>query len=168
VFLVGLTAHSMIAVVARAFYAMQDTATPVAAAVFAVFVNILVANALAAPFGVAGLAAAIAVGAWLELLLLVALLRRRVPALGLGHVAVVMGKTLAASLVGGAVAYGVYRVLLGAWGEDPGLLLLVVRATLAVAAGGLVILGASLALRIEELRSIVGIVVDLLRRKGRA
>jgi putative peptidoglycan lipid II flippase len=168
VFLVGLTAHSMIAVVARAFYAMQDTATPVAAAVFAVFVNILVANALAAPFGVAGLAAAIAVGAWLELLLLVALLRRRVPALGLGQVAVVMGKTLAASLVGGAVAYGVYRVLLGAWGEDPGLLLLVVRATLAVAAGGLVILGASLALRIEELRSIVGIVVDLLRRKGRA
>jgi putative peptidoglycan lipid II flippase len=168
VFLVGLTAHSMIAVVARAFYAMQDTATPVAAAVFAVFVNILVANALAAPFGVAGLAAAIAVGAWLELLLLVALLRRRVPVLGLGHVAVVMGKTLAASLVGGAVAFGVYRVLLGAWGEDPGLLLLVVRATLAVAAGGLVILGASLALRIEELRSIVGIVVDLLRRKGRA
>ena len=36
VFMLGLTAHSLIAVVARAFYALQDTATPVAAALLAV------------------------------------------------------------------------------------------------------------------------------------
>ena len=38
-FVVGLTAHALIAVLARAFYARQDTATPVAAAVGAVAVN---------------------------------------------------------------------------------------------------------------------------------
>ena len=38
-FLVGLTAHALIAVLARAFYARHDTRTPVAAAIVAVVVN---------------------------------------------------------------------------------------------------------------------------------
>ena len=38
-FLIGLTAHALIAVLARAFYARQDTVTPVVAAVGAVVVN---------------------------------------------------------------------------------------------------------------------------------
>ena len=118
--MLGLTAHSLIAVVARAFYALQDTATPVAAALLAVVVNIVVANALVGPYGVAGLAGAIAIAAWLELLTLVVLLRRRLPGLGLGHVAVVMAKALAASAAGAVVAWLVYGALLGAWGEDPG------------------------------------------------
>src|SRR3954447_1021624 len=150
VFLVGLTAHSMIAVVARAFYALQDTKTPVAAAVFAVIVNIAVARVLVEPFGVTGLAAAIAVGAWLELSLLIGLLRRRLPGLGLRHVAVVLGKGVIVSAAGGAVAWVVHEALLGAWDDSPGFLLLLVRAALVTISGGLVILGTSVALRIEE------------------
>jgi putative peptidoglycan lipid II flippase len=168
VFLLGLTAHSMIAVLARAFYAMQDTATPVAAALFAVVVDIVVASVLVAPFGVRGLAAAIAIGAWFELLTLAVLMRRRVPNLEFRHVLLVAGKTLVVSVAGGLAAWFVYSTLLGAWGEDPGVLLLLVRATAATLAGGAVILLGAFALRIEELRTIVGIVVDLLRRKGRA
>ncbi len=168
VFLVGLTAHSMIAVLARAFYAMQDTATPVAAALFAVVVDIVIASVLVRPFGVPGLAAAIAIGAWVELTTLALLMRRRVPTLGFRHVALVAVKTLAVSVAGAAVAWLVYTALLGAWGEDPGIVLLLVRATTTALAGGVVILAGALALRIEELRTIVGIVVDLLRRKGRA
>jgi putative peptidoglycan lipid II flippase len=154
--------------VARAFYALQDTKTPVAAAVFAVVVNIAVARVLVEPFGVTGLAAAIAVGAWLELSLLIGLLRRRLPGLGLRHVAVVLGKGVVVSIAGGGVAWLVHQALLGAWGDSPGFLLLLVRAALVTISGGVVILGTSVALRIEELGTIVGIVVDLLRRKGRA
>ena len=55
-----------------------------------------------------------------------------------------------------------------AWGVDPGIVRLLVRMAVATAAGGLVILGGSLALRIEEPRLIVGIVVDLVRRRGRS
>ncbi len=51
IFLVGLTAHSLIAVLARAFYALQDTATPVVAALIAVGVNIVVASVLVGPLG---------------------------------------------------------------------------------------------------------------------
>ncbi|HEY3336840.1 MAG TPA: murein biosynthesis integral membrane protein MurJ [Candidatus Limnocylindrales bacterium] len=168
VFLLGLTAHALIAVVARAFYALQDTATPVAAALLAVVVNIVAANVLVGPYGVAGLAGAIALAAWLELVALVILLQRRLPGVGLGHVAVVMAKALVASIAGGFAAWLVYEALLGAWGQDPGFLLLLARTTLTTICGGVVILGASAALRIEELRTIVGLVVDLLRRKGRA
>jgi putative peptidoglycan lipid II flippase len=168
VFLLGLTAHSLIAVLARAFYAHQDTATPVAAALLAVVVNIVVGVALVGPLGLTGLAVAIAVAAWLETLALVVLLQRRVPGLGLGHVGVVMAKSLVVSVAGAAAAFGAEQVLLGSWGPDPEALQLLVRTALAVTVGGVVILAGSVALRIEELRTIVGVVVDLSRRRGRA
>ena len=66
------------------------------------------------------------------------------------------------------VAYAIDRALVGAWGTDPGFLLLLVRISLAVAAGGLVIVAGSLALRIDELRAIVAVMTDLVRRRGRA
>ena len=168
IFLVGLTAHSLIAVLARAFYALQDTATPVVAALVAVFVNVVVASVLVGPLGLNGLAVAIATAAWLETLALVLLLRRRMPSLGLGHVGGVMLRTAIVAVAGGAVAWLVNSWLVTAWGADPGLVRLLVRMAVAAAAGGLVILGGSLALRIEEPRLIVGIVVDLVRRRGRS
>jgi putative peptidoglycan lipid II flippase len=170
IFLLGLTAHSLITVLARAFYALQDTATPVGAALVAVVANILVANVLVGPLGLNGLAAAIAISAWLETLVLVVLLVRRVPAIrpGMGHVWIVMAKTVIVAAAGAAVAYGISVALVGAWGASPGYLLLLVRICLAVAAGGLVIVAGSLALRIGELGTIVGVVVDLVRRRGRA
>ena len=168
VFLLGLTAHSLIAVLARAFYAMQDTATPVAAALLAVVVNIVVATALVGTYGVSGLAAAIATAAWLEVTALALLLGRRVPDLGLRHVIVVMAKSLVASVVGAAAAWAVYQLLLGAWGPQPSFFILLIRLVAVTAAGGAVFLGASWVLRIDEQRTILGLVVDLLRRKGRA
>ena len=166
IFLVGLTAHSLIAVLARAFYALQDTATPVLAALIAVGVNIVVATVLVGPLGLDGLAVAIATAAWLETLALVLLLKRRLPTLELGHVASVMVRTLIVAVVGGAVAWAVTRGLETAFGTDPGFVRLLVQMALATAAGGLVILAGSLALRIEEPRLIVGVVVDLVRRRG--
>jgi len=170
VFLVGLTAHSLITVLARSFYALKDTATPVAAALVAVAANILIANVLVGPLGLNGLAAAIAISAWIETTVLVALLLRRVPAIrpGMGHVAIVMAKTLVVSFAGALVAYGVQQALAGALGGEPGYLALLLRTALAVAAGGLVVVAGSLALRIDELRSIVGLMADLIRRRGRA
>jgi putative peptidoglycan lipid II flippase len=170
IFLLGLTAHSLITVLARSFYALKDTKTPVAAALVAVAANIVVANILIGPLGLNGLAAAIAISAWLETMVLVVLLVRRVPGLvpGMGHVWMVIGKTLVVSFAGALAAYGVDQALTAAWGVSPGLLLLLVRISLAVVAGGLVIIAGSLALRIDELRSIVGVMTDLVRRRGRA
>jgi putative peptidoglycan lipid II flippase len=168
IFLVGLTAHSLIAVLARAFYALQDTATPVVAALIAVGVNIVVASVLVGPLGLNGLAVAIATAAWLETLALVLLLQRRMPSLGLGHVGSVMARTAFVAVAGGVVTWAVVQGFTSVWGASPGFLRLLVEMVLATAAGGLVIFGGSLALRIEEPRLIVGVVVDLLRRRGRS
>ncbi|HEY4189622.1 MAG TPA: murein biosynthesis integral membrane protein MurJ [Candidatus Limnocylindrales bacterium] len=168
IFLIGLTAHSLIAVLARAFYALQDTATPVVAALIAVGVNIVVASALVGPLGLNGLAVAIATAAWLETLALVLLLQRRMPSLGLGHVGSVMARTALVSIAGGVVAWAIVQGLSSAWGTEPGFLRLLLEMTLATVAGGLVIFAGSVALRIEEPRLIVGVVVDLMRRRGRS
>ena len=53
-----------------------------------------------------------------------------------------------------------------AWGEDPSQLLVLVRLVAATAAGGLVVVAGAAALRMEELRTIVGVMADLLRRRG--
>jgi putative peptidoglycan lipid II flippase len=168
VLLVGLTAHSLIAVLARAFYAHQDTATPVGAALVAVVVNIVAGVALSGSFGLAGLGIAIALGAWIETVILIVLLERRVAGLRLAEAWVVLAKSLVASALGAAAAYAVERVLVDAWGVEPGMVRLLVRSGLAVGLGGIVILVGSLGLRIREPVTIVGAVGDLIRRRGRA
>lgn len=166
VFMVGLTAHSLIAVLARAFYALHDTLTPLLASLVAVAVNVVVGVALVGPLGLAGLAVAIAVGAWLETVILVVLLGRKLPGYNLREVWVVLAKSALAALPGALVAWAVTAVLVSAWGANAGFMVTLVRLSLATAAGGLVMLGVSLALRIDEPRRILGLVLDLMRRRG--
>jgi putative peptidoglycan lipid II flippase len=166
-FLLGVTAHALIAVLARAFYARQDTLTPVLAALVAVAIDIAAAVVLVGPLGVVGLAAAIAIGAWVETLILAAILGRRVEGLRLGSVVRVLVVTFVISLVAAAVAYAVQRWLAGVWGERPSQLLILVELVVTTAAGGLVVVAGAAALRMEELRTIVGVMADLVRRRGR-
>jgi len=168
VFLVGLTGHSLIAVLARAFYARQDTRTPVAAALVSVTVDIVLAVVFAPVFGLPAVAAAIAFGAWIETAILAVRLERRVHALGLAGVVRAMAVTLAITLVAAAGAWLLHRALVDAWGVDPGLLVLLVRATLVTAVGGAIVLAGAVALRIPELPAILSVVTDLVRRRAPA
>ena len=173
-FMVGLVGHALIAVLARAFFALHDTRTPVGAAIVAVVMNTTLAVALVEPLGLTGLALAIAIAAWLEATLLMVLLRRRVGLLGFASVASLGVRTALATAAAGVAALIVHdRVgpLLapdpsaGGFANLPGLIgvLLIVGAAYAS-----VFVVAALALRIEELRSIVGIMVDALRRPRRS
>jgi putative peptidoglycan lipid II flippase len=166
VFMVGLTAHSLIAVLARAFYSLQDTATPVLAGLVSVGVNIVVGVALVGQFGLAGLAAAIAVGAWIETAILVILLGHRQRGLALGEVWRMLARALVAAAPAVVTSWGVDAALGGYATLPGGMLASLVRLLLATTAGGLVMLAASLVLRIEEPRRILGIVLDLMRRRG--
>jgi putative peptidoglycan lipid II flippase len=167
-FLLGLTAHALIAVLARAFYARQDTATPVVASLVAVGVDVGLALVLVGPLGLTGLALAVAIGAWVETGVLAVLLRRAVPGLGLGEVVRILLLTAGIGALGAVVAFAMRQLLVEAWGEDPVQILVLARAAASVIVGGIVILLASRALRIAELPTIVGVVVDLLRRRGRS
>jgi putative peptidoglycan lipid II flippase len=172
-FLPGLPAHALIAVLARAFYARQDTLTPVAVAVGAVIVNTTLAATLVGPLGLPGVALAIAIAAWLEAIALTVLLRRREGPLGLAAIADVGLRVVVASAFAGVVAVFV-RLLIGpVLAPDPatlgrpgipGLAAVIVAVSAAFASAFWVL---AFALRIDDARTIVAIMVDALRRPRR-
>ncbi len=155
-FLLGLPAHGAIAVLARAFYARGDTATPAAAAVAAVVVNVTAASLLVGPIGLVGLALAIAGGAWLEAIGLAFILRRRAGTPAFGP----LGRVLLGSLAAGLAAAGLAGLLvlaLGGWATGPGERLVLVLESLLV--GGLGLggyLAAAAVLRVAAVRPLLG------------
>jgi putative peptidoglycan lipid II flippase len=167
-FVVGLAAHALIAVLARAFYARQDTRTPVAAAVLAVVVNTTLAIALVGPLGLGGIALAIAIAAWVEALALLGLLARQLPSFGLADLGRVGLEAGLGTLIAGAVGLGVSYAIGGLIGPEPAKLALIAQGILVTAAFGATYLALSLALRIPELPSIVAVMTDLVRRRGRS
>ena len=85
-FSIGLGGHIVVHVLTRAFYAMQDTRTPVLWAIIAVAINVPLMMLLVGPMGVAGLALSLSISAVLEVIGLVWALRRRIESVQEGAV----------------------------------------------------------------------------------
>ncbi|HYK95861.1 MAG TPA: murein biosynthesis integral membrane protein MurJ [Candidatus Dormibacteraeota bacterium] len=176
-FLIGLTAHSAIAVLAPAFYARRNTRTPTIAAILAVVINCALAVTLVGPLGLPAIGLAIAVAAWSEAIALVFWLRRSEPAFDIAGVASVLARCLVAAAVAAAVAFVVLQATAGPsplgnppLGGHPGQpkVEVLIQAIVATAAGGAAYVAVAALLRVRELNTLVAIVVDLVRRRGRA
>jgi putative peptidoglycan lipid II flippase len=148
----GLVGHAGLEIVARAFYALHDTLTPVWVGGLAMALNVALSLALPRLFGLAGwppyagLALANSVATLLELSALLVLIRRRMDGLE-GR------RTLAAFARSGLAALAMGAVLLGWRALLPG------AGALALGGGGVVLgaavyLFAALLLRVEELRAV--------------
>jgi putative peptidoglycan lipid II flippase len=167
-FLLGLAAHAMIAVLARAFYAQQDTKTPVGAGLVSVALDCVLAVALAGPLGLPGVGLAIAIGAWVESAILLGVLRSRVPELSLRPIALVGARALLATVIASVAAFALSGGLGLIGPVEPGVLALAVRIAIVGGVGLAVYVLLAVALRIPELPSIVAVMADLLRRPRRA
>ena len=174
-FLLGVTAHSAIGVLARAFYARRDTRTPAAAAILAVVINTSLGIALVGWLGLPALGLAIATAAWSEALVLIWRLSRQEPGFDIAGLAWVAVRSGIGAIAAAAVAYLVLHGLEGIGGGvtsvggqaiEPGRLVLLAQVGLATISGGLVYVGLARAMRIPELPSMLGIVADLVRRRG--
>lgn len=77
----GLIWYALVEVLARVFYAMQDTRTPVIAGVIIIVINIVLGTLLVGPLGHAGLALALSASTGVEALILFAILRGRIGSL---------------------------------------------------------------------------------------
>jgi putative peptidoglycan lipid II flippase len=77
IIVLGLPAYVLVKVLTPGFYSRQDTATPVKTAGVVLLANIGLNFALIPPFGIAGLAAAIALCSWLNCAILYVILHRR-------------------------------------------------------------------------------------------
>jgi putative peptidoglycan lipid II flippase len=167
-FLTGLTAHALIAILARAFYARQDTRTPVAAAILAVVINSSLAAVFAGPFGLPGLGLAIAIAAWVETIVLLVLLQRSLPELAFRPLLSLGIRSLVVTVGGSLAAAGVLAGLTLAMGSNPGRLDLIVRMIVVGIVWLLTSAALSVVLRIGELTSMIGLMLDLIRRPRQA
>lgn len=77
----GLVWYALVEVLARIYYAMQDTRTPVIAGMAIIAINIVLGVILVGPLGHTGLAIALTASTGIEALILFVLLRRRISGL---------------------------------------------------------------------------------------
>ena len=169
VLLIALPPEAMIAILARAFYANRDTVTPVVAAILAVLINVTFGIVAVTQLGLElpGIALGIALGAWAEALLLVAVLDRRMAGFRPMDVMEAGVRSAIGAVLAGLTASGVLGFLEGALSHATTKSALIVEILVAGGAGGLVYLAVSLALRIPELTTIVRLMSDALPRPGR-
>jgi putative peptidoglycan lipid II flippase len=107
----GLVAFSVVNILARAFYALSDTQTPMRISVFCLALNVVLAAALVGPFKQAGLGAANSASALLNMLLLLYALRKKLKTLELTALINPLAVLAGAAILAGVVAW----VLAGYW-----------------------------------------------------
>ena len=96
---IGLIGHSTLEVCARAFYAQQDTRTPLFVAVGAMIVNVVASLALRESFGHAGLALGNSIGVSVEVLVLLVIARRRMQGIDERRIVTSLARFAAGSIV---------------------------------------------------------------------
>jgi putative peptidoglycan lipid II flippase len=111
-FTLGLPAHSALELAARAFFAQKDTVTPLLIAVGSAAANILLGVLLMVPLGSGGLALATSLAVSAEVVVLLAVLRKRLGGVEGRSIAGGLARVLLATLGMGAAMIGVL-----AWGE---------------------------------------------------
>jgi putative peptidoglycan lipid II flippase len=106
----GLPAYVLVKVLTPGFYARQDTATPVKIAAIVLIATVVLNFLLIPPFGIAGLASAIAICSWLNCVMLYVVLHRR------GHFRIEgwLASRIARQLVAGAAMVAVLWLVKGA------------------------------------------------------
>ena len=104
----GLVGFSLRLMLNKVYYSFQDTRTPMINGAIAVVVNLIFNLILIKPMGHSGLALATSISATVTTILLFLSLRKKIGPIGLTKYIICFLKTLAASLVMGALVYLIY------------------------------------------------------------
>jgi putative peptidoglycan lipid II flippase len=155
-FALGLPAHAVVEITVRAFYAMHDTRTPVAIGIGAMGLNVILSLAFVRIFEAlgwmphGGLALSNSLATTVEMVLLLAILRRRMAGLEGRRTVASLARTVFAAIVMGGVARGATLLLAAAniW----------LAASVAIAAGIAVYVGVTLAMGSAEPHAVWGLV----------
>ena len=165
-FALGLVGHIVVHVLTRAFYAMQDTRTPVAWAIVAVAINVPLMAMLVGPMGVEGLALALSISSVLEVIGLLWFLRRRIESVDEAAIARTVLRSAVAGLAAALLMLGGLTLVEGSLG---GILDNAVGRLIALlllsAAGGTIFVLVAAAQRSPELEQLRGILQRRRRRE---
>ena len=142
----GLVGHASLEVAARAFFAQQDTVTPLLIAAGSAALNIVLGLILMRPLGHGGLALANSIAISLEVLVLLYILRRRWGGVEGRRTLALFARALAASALMAGAVLGVLSVGKSAgWGALP-------LVALGAGAGAVVYVGLGLLFGVDALR----------------
>jgi len=136
--------------IARVFYALEDTRTPLLTSIFAIALNIVLSIELSKHYGIFGLAAALSIVNLSEVLVLTVLLRRRIGPFGFGKIVVAGIKISVASLAAAAAMRAVDFYVLPLRFGDQGFRVLAPKFGLISAVGIIVYFGITYILRVRE------------------
>ncbi len=164
--LLGLTGHSLVIILSRAFYSGKDTRTPVFTAFLDLTVAISVGVATVGSMGLSGIALGISAGAWIEAMVLGFLLWRRMPGAGLERVVLAIFQFAVGAVLAGLVTLVAVRLTDPLIGAEPGKIALLGQIALATALGGLAYALYTKLMGIPELAQMISLVRSSLRRGG--
>lgn len=105
-FAVSIFAQSVVLLLARAFYALKDTKTPVIIGVTSLILNVILSIIFSRKLGVAGLALAYSLASFLDMLLLLVVLRLKLDNLNDSRIIKCGLKIILASFLMGLATYG--------------------------------------------------------------
>jgi len=146
---IGLVAYGGIKILVSAFYAMQDTITPVKVASIALLTNIVLNLILMIPLKVSGLALATSISGFVNLSLLFTILEKKIGRLQREEILVPLVKIIFASLIMGIVTY-VLKIAIVWSGGVKGVMYLI----LVILFSLVVYLGASVILKVKEVEMV--------------
>lgn len=158
----GLVAFSTVNVLARAFFALGDTRTPMKISVVCLIINLVIAAWLIGPFRQGGLGAANTLSSLVNVWLLLHALRRKLTRLDFGPLRPLLFSLLGATALSGAVAWGAFRL----WETRMGHLTLPARlgaVFLPMLAATVAYWGLALWMRVPQAREIGGLILRRLR-----
>lgn len=162
-YLLGLWAYSGIRILLPAFYALQDTKTPVKIAFVTFLVNMIVALVLMGPLKHGGIALALSVSSSVQFLLLFLFIKRKVHLPNLNRVLFSVIKSAFASVVMGfGVWYLHTRWLIIDAAE--GLLSMIINLFIVIGAGVVIYFGTARALGCNELASVQEMFLPFLKK----
>jgi putative peptidoglycan lipid II flippase len=157
----GLWAFSAVRIVAATFFALQDSKTPVRAALVSILANLALGIALMRPLAHGGMALATSLAAVLNLVLLVAALRRKLGGMDERALARCLVRSLFSAGLMAPAVLGVARLTIHGTGQSGAGLALGLAASMAT--GAVIYFCASLVFGSPEVRMLL----SAMRKKGR-
>ncbi len=106
IFAISMFSESLIPILARSFYALHETATPVKAATLSVALDVVLAVTLAHFYGIIGVAIAFTLASLVEMTFLLVVLRRRIGQLDDARIVRTTTRIVIASVIAGFVTWG--------------------------------------------------------------
>lgn len=153
-----IVAQSIFFLVARVFYALEDTKTPLFTSIATMVINLILSIVLSRYFGVSGMAMAISISTIFELGILFIMLRFKIGRYGLKSIIIAALKAVVASIFMAITMYALVSRFLPLYAADQGFLQLAPKFAAICAAGLVVYMIAAYFLRIGEEKLVFNII----------